>query len=185
MGSGTKLERLKREKEQKEREERHEFVLHAYEELKASLNEIVEAFNKSYDYGKLILRDASSGSKLRLSVIVPGGQQVELFVEPVDEDLTFRNEKVLAWGYFRNSNGRGFNVVLVRSEKDLYGNWLCFHNRHSSLVPKQDSRPDLFPFAPFSEFKEEIRNVNVMHIYQTSVAPFSKDMLVSIFEDIL
>lgn len=179
--------RLRREKEQREREERWKFVLYAFKGLRDSLNEIVETFNKSYDYGKLVLKDTSSHSKMKVLAVMPNDRKVELLVEPVYEALTFKTQRILAWGYFCNSNGKGFNVILVAREADLYGDWLSLYNTHSTLAQRRDSRPDPFPFTSFSEFREKIHHVsaNRMDIYQTSVKAFSKDMLVPLFEDIL
>lgn len=181
-------ERLEREKMRKAQEELTKAVHYQYEELVAGLAEVVDAFNSQYEGPNIELHDTSrefTPAKI-LAATIPGRGSVDLFVQPIYDDMEFRRQKVRAWGYFKNNNGRGFNVVLVLNKpEDLYGNWICLHNEQSPLARRVKTRPEPFPFQPFSEFREEIKHVNSIHVYQTRVAAFETGMILPLFEDIL
>lgn len=181
-------QRLEAERKQKEKEDLDKTVQFRCDELLTGLQDIVDAFNTSYEGPKFKISETSThaiAAKI-FSASFPRGGAVNLLVEPVYKNMDLDGKKILAWGYFKNSNGKGFNVVLIKDNpEDLYGYWLCLHNEHSGFVRKKDDRPDPFPFDTFEEFDKEIQHIHALHIYQTAVAHFSKDMLIPLFEDVL
>ena len=78
-----------------------------------------------------------------------------------------QNRKVLAWGFIKANDKRGFNILLLENSESVYGNWLLLFNKHSVLVIPKNNRPEPFPFE-FKEIEEEINYLNAMHIYVTT-----------------
>jgi eukaryotic-like serine/threonine-protein kinase len=85
-------------------------------------------------------------------------------------------QRVMGWGFVKGSDGRGFNIVLLEQQGDLYGRFVFFVNKSGFFGGKQ--RPDPFPFE-FDELEEEIRLIGAMHIYSTNVQDFGETFLVN------
>lgn len=181
-------QRLEAEKKRKAKEELDKLVSYRADELLEGLKEVVNAFNTSYEGPKINISEHSSpyAPTKTFSASFPKGGSVNLVVEPVYHSIIFEGKQVRAWGYFQNSKGKGFNIMLVLDKpEDLYGNWLCLHNTHNPLARTTDGRPEPFPFDTFEEFAKEIQHIHALHIYQFQISPFVKDMLIPFFEDIL
>lgn len=179
---------LESERKRKEKEELDKLVKYRCDELLVGLNEIVDTFNTQYEGAKFHLETYSPlySQTLTSSARFQEGSSVNLTIEPVYHSMAFEGKQVRAWGYFQNTNGKGFNVILVLDKpEDVYGNWLCLHNTHNPIARTTDGRPDPFPFDTFEEFAKEIQHIHALHIYQFQISPFAKDMLIPFFEDIL
>ncbi|GAG73830.1 unnamed protein product, partial [marine sediment metagenome] len=48
-----------------------------------------------------------------------------------------KGRKILAWGVFITSEGKGFNIFLIEKENDIYGEWLILENRNSALSRRE------------------------------------------------
>jgi serine/threonine protein kinase len=75
---------------------------------------------------------------------------------------TYQDTPLLAWGYLKADDGRGFNWLLLKNDEQPYGTWYTLSNSNSALVPRD--RPNPFPFE-FNEIESEIQLVRCMHIY--------------------
>jgi hypothetical protein len=102
----------------------------------------------------------------------------ELRVHKIDKRL------ILAWGFFKASDARGFNLILLQNSDSIYGDWLLLFNRHNAIVVRKDNRPEPFPFE-MDELEEEINYLNAMHIYVTDRYPLGfnkiKEFLIEYF----
>lgn len=183
--------RLETEKERLAEEEHRKLVTFRSEELKTAVNEIVNEFNRASDDVRLRIAESELLEKYRnfVSLKVEGIQgYVELKIYPVWDDLKLRNQKILAWGYFKASNGVGLNILLLQeSATDYYGQWYAIHTRWSGLVLPEykDNRPEPFAFEDYKEFVNELPNIGVMHIYNFDVGIFSRQMLLPLIESVL
>ncbi|MCH7330241.1 serine/threonine-protein kinase [Acinetobacter modestus] len=84
------------------------------------------------------------------------------------EQPRLNQNPVLAWGGFESTNGQGFNIVLVASSEDEYGNWYILKNKMSGFSTRNDHRPNPFAFS-HDELIKEINLVGAIHIYSTTV----------------
>ncbi|PEL87093.1 serine/threonine-protein kinase [Bacillus wiedmannii] len=81
------------------------------------------------------------------------------------------DKKVLAWGYIKNQQGIGYNLLLLEDKDELYGEWIMLSNSVNALVAMKYNRPDQFVFE-FNELEKEIQHVRGLHIYDIEVMPF-------------
>lgn len=82
---------------------------------------------------------------------------------------TCRGRKIKAWGGLYIEQ-KGFNIILLESNDELYGEWLLLENTNSGFSTKR--RPEPFAFE-FNELEKEIQYIDVMHIYNTKVENFN------------
>jgi len=82
-------------------------------------------------------------------------------------------KEVLAWGLIKASDGRGFNVLLLKDDDNLYGRWALLFNSHH-VFNNLANRPTPFPFE-FNELERELQLVRSTHIYVTEVCGLEID----------
>jgi serine/threonine protein kinase len=75
---------------------------------------------------------------------------------------TYRGKQLLAWGYLKGTDGRGFNSLLLENEGEPYGTWYLLTNRSSALVREQRVSP--FPFE-FNEIEKELQRAGGIGLY--------------------
>jgi len=76
----------------------------------------------------------------------------------------YRGQTLLAWGYLKADDERGFNLLLLENKDNPYGTWYLLINRSSALAREQRIAPFLFDF---DEIEKEIEHVDIMHIYES------------------
>lgn len=93
----------------------------------------------------------------------------------------FRNKMILAWGAVNFSDKKGFNLLLVESEDDEYGNWHILKN--SNLI----STPDNSRAEPFALDRSELRYyiyfIDENYKYETDVEVIERGSLVELIID--
>ncbi len=96
-----------------------------------------------------------------------------------------KGRKILAWGVFITSEGKGFNIFLIEKENDIYGEWLILENRNSALS-RRKRLPEPFPFE-IHEFQEELShiNVNATHIYTRKIIKFNIKYIIDFFKELI
>lgn len=96
-----------------------------------------------------------------------------------------KERKIQAWGVFRTSVGKGFNLFLVEKEDDIYGEWLILENRNSALSQRK-RLPEPFPFM-IQEFQEELPhiNVNATHTYTPKIIEFNIKYIIGFFHELI
>lgn len=179
--------RLETAKRRIAEEEHRRLVTFRSEELKTAAHEIVNEFNRTSDDIKLRITEFPPKDYLNeIFWKIEGGYRgyVELKISPCWDDLKLRNQKILAWGYFKASSGVGFNLLLKQeSDTDYYGKWYSMHIRQG--LGAQWDRPEPFAFEDYEEFVKELRNVGAVHIYNFDVGIFSRQMLLPLIESVL
>jgi eukaryotic-like serine/threonine-protein kinase len=93
----------------------------------------------------------------------------------------YNNKKLMAWGFIKGNDGRGFNLILVEKKDEVYGEWHMLVNT-SSALSRGPRRPSPFPFE-FSEIEKEIKNIRAIHIYNTDAKIFDLDYLIQFFSE--
>lgn len=87
---------------------------------------------------------------------------------------------ILLWCQVEDNMGYGFNLLLVKNDSSIYGDWYVLENEVSSLSREKRNSP--FGFTLY-ELPKEINNIGVMHIYKLNLYPYSKDKLLSFIAD--
>jgi serine/threonine protein kinase len=152
------------------------------EEIIKPLQQFIGEINAKY-IGPKARIDFKSGN-MTCQIQTPSGKHLDLEVKAIFEEDFYRERIIndfgmntrrtelqmpnyqgaplLAWGYLKASDGRGFNLLLLKNNEELYGSWYMMINRNSALVRQE--RPEPFPFE-FREIEREIQLVRGMHIY--------------------
>jgi len=94
-----------------------------------------------------------------------------------------KGRKILAWGFFRTSEGKGFNLFLVEKADDIYGDWLILENRNSALSREKRS-PEPFSFE-VQEFKKELPCIDAMHIYESEIIELNIKYIIDFFKELM
>ena len=108
---------------------------------------------------------------------------------PTEENLIKRvvpklkGGKILAWGFLKTSEGKGFNIFLIEKENDIYGEWLILENRNSALS-RRERLPEPFPFE-IKEFQKELPRINAMHRYKSKIIEFNIKYIIEMFKDLI
>lgn len=77
---------------------------------------------------------------------------------------------VLAWSQVSDKNGRGFNLILLKTEGALYGDWFLLINTNSAF--NRSPRAEPFGFT-LNELPKEIVHLHAMHIYNLELSPLN------------
>ena len=197
-------ERLKREKREKEILEFKNIVRYQYhKEIITPTKEFIEEINIKSDGPKITCNfdDSSflntieySFNTIKIDLIPIIEEDFYRDVRVKDFDMVFTRKelklpmidkkRIMAWGYLKANDGKGFNLILLQSSQSIYGDWLLLFNSHSAFVVRKDNRPEPFPFE-MSEIEEEINHLNAVHIYVTERHPLDfnkiKEFLIEYF----
>lgn len=97
---------------------------------------------------------------------------------------TLKKKPVLAWGGLESKDGNGFNIVLIASNQDEYGEWYILKNKTSGLGARNECRPTPFAFS-HNELLKEIHTVDALHIYSTTVKKLDIDEILQFISTVL
>jgi len=178
------------------------------------LEEKINEFNKRYLNGgiKFSEKEIHVLEKFVYIIKFVSGKDIQIYIEglydykfeyqvspeslidipfPTKENLIkkvppkLKGRKILAWGAFFTSEGKGFNIFLVEKENDIYGEWLILENRNSALS-RRKRLPEPFPFE-IHEFQEELShiNVNATHIYTRKIIKFNIKYIIDFFKELI
>lgn len=88
---------------------------------------------------------------------------------------------LLAWGAVNFSSGKGFNLLLVQSDEDEYGDWVILKNSKISLFPDDNQ---IQPFAfDRSQIRTSIYFIDSHSSYKTEVEAIERKDLIDIIAD--
>ncbi|PFN03476.1 hypothetical protein COJ51_16260 [Bacillus thuringiensis] len=187
-------ERLREETEKYEKLIYSQFQNDIYEPIK----EFVEEFNERSVDGKIILQNIMNTRRsFETSMRLPSDSLISIdvrilrdedFIRDVPREIPMPYErntikklkrpifpigdkKVLAWGYIKNRQGIGYNLLLLEEKDELYGEWIMLSNSVNGIFASKYNRPDQFVFE-FNEIEREIQLVRAFHVYSTEVMPF-------------
>lgn len=96
--------------------------------------------------------------------------------------IPFINGKLLlAWGAVNFSSGKGFNLLLVQSDEDEYGDWIILKNSKVILFPDDNQ---IQPFAfDRSQLRVSIYSIDSHDNYKTEVEAIERRDLIDIITD--
>jgi hypothetical protein len=169
------------------------------------VNEVIEPlrpflqdFNSRYQKRNATLTP-EAGKLSRQHVIQAPGGRVEFRIEPLLDEAFIRERevpdfygdsvrrrrqverphlkgrKILAWGFVRGYDHKGFNLLLLERPGEIYGDWVLLFNK-VGFFGSAPQRPEPFAFD-FQELEQEVRNVGAMHIYATDVRELEDKLL--------
>lgn len=138
--------------------------------------------------------EASTSKEFNISIKTPSGGKITIetaviypedFVKRVknvfDEERSVHytprclDKPVLAWSCVsESSSGFGFNLLLLKNETSMYGDWYIMTNQNSGLGNSHRAEP--FGFS-IKELPREIELINAIHIYKSRVIPFTNDSI--------
>lgn len=170
------------------------------------INQFVENFNAQYagtsqfdlkkdfsphnDYFSYTITTPSLERILiKTEIIFAKNYQKEIPVDRHFRELGYRivnyipqckQRDVLAWSQVSDQTGRGFNILLLKSEDSMYGDWYVLRNTNSAL--SRHFRAEPFGFN-LEELPKEINNINVTHIYNINLLDFNESMLLQLLVD--
>lgn len=195
--NSIKEKQLKEEKERVEKLEYVNTIHYQFEtEIYEPIKEFIEEFNLKYTNGdkiRLSSLDNRDSSEISTKIRLVSGNVLTIHLNALfDEDFNrdiksqfsdktykqivrplLRGNKVIAWGFLKNLDGMGFNLILTENKDDLYGEWSILINNNNTLFGQRRIEP--FPFE-FGEIEKEIQFVNGgTHIYTTTVESFSME----------
>lgn len=91
-----------------------------------------------------------------------------------------KGKDILLWCQIDAYPGYGFNVLLVKNDSSIYGDWFILENTVNPL--SRTNRKSPFGFT-LSELPKEINNIGVMHIYNINLTQFSIDKILKFIAD--
>lgn len=199
-----RLERIKKNEEKRLEEERKQKEIDDYinvikyqftETVINPLLEFSEEFNKKAGNNLFTTRITNDG--FRLTFGVSGSADVVISLVPILERDFYRkrqvndhgrrvtvteleipkyqNRKLMAWGFVRGSDGRGFNLLLVENKDEEYGSWYTLTN-YNHITVRSQRLPEPFPFE-LNELEKEIRLIRAVHIYRTEDRVLNIDII--------
>ena len=191
-------EQAKREKDQKNKSDYKKLIFSQYDRKIVSLiNTFADEFNKSYPGDKKYYLNKipydNQNDYFKFSLNTPSGIMIDIktqiiFKENFNRKLpnefypnkTFyenytpqcNNINILAWSQLIDSNGKGFNILLLDTENSPYGKWYVLINKNN--VFNQKKRPEPFGFN-IEELPKEINLISCTHIYDSELKEFDSD----------
>lgn len=199
-------QQLKNEKEREEQLLYLNTINYQYaNEIYNPIKDFIDEFNSRYTQGKIKISSLGSmdsdqivtkihllsGNVLTTSLNVLHDED---FMRDVPAEFSFPGEKrtfrrlvrpvlndkkVLAWGYLKDQNNKGFNILLVENPEDsTYGEWYILKNTNNAF--SRTHRQEPFPFE-FNELEKELPLIRSMHIYKTEVIALN----LQIFQDFI
>lgn len=181
----------------KQEEEKDNFCRLIYSQYDCSvlepIREFIERFNTQYA-GMMPLRLKPDGGypgsyRFTNTIITPSNDKIQLDTEIIfkenyqhkisnwlmgNDGYRIENyipqcEKrdILAWSQVSDKIGRGFNLILLKAEGSLYGDWFLLTNTNSGF--SRSPRVEPFGFT-LNELPKEIVNLHVTHIYNLNLS---------------
>jgi hypothetical protein len=94
----------------------------------------------------------------------------------------FKKKKIIAWGYLKTNDGKGFNLILLEDDPgSQYGEWVTIVNTNNALSTVRRS-PEPFPFD-FDEIEKELQYIGSMHIYHSKDHKYELNDIIRFIED--
>jgi len=178
-------EQLARKQENERREEQEELIAYSFGKVKSAAQSIVDEFNRQSEFAQLKLTE---DSRFAFTIHKPGAgiHGVSVRIVPIhDAEHAVDGQRVKAWGYAKAPSGRGFNILIVESNKDdIYGTLRTIHVKHNPIASKRDSRPEPFPFE-IEELPKEVGLFQAMHIYRSKRSSFDAGDFVPLLEELV
>ena len=194
-------QRVEEERVKKERETHCDLIYSQYESnIFSPIESFIEIFNKQYPGDRHFSTNKKGfiyKDRFSYKIITPSMESISIETEvifaenftkqvPVDRifgDSGYRfinyipecqKRDVLAWSQVSDAKGKGFNILLLKNEDSLYGDWFVLTNTNSVFNKRWREEP--FGFN-IDELPKEIVHINAMHIYNLKLTEFSETVL--------
>lgn len=187
--------KLEEERKRKEDEDFCKLVKYQFKkDIYNPIQEFIDTFNKAYPQGEITITPEGRISRyesIEVKINLISKKVIDIKLKPIlEKDFirkvtrrefgeeytrvelelpTCRGRKIKAWGGLYIEQ-KGFNIILLESNDELYGEWLLLENTNSGFSTRR--RPEPFAFE-FNELEKEIQYIDVMHIYNTKVENFN------------
>ena len=168
----------------------------------AHLRDFISDFNNKYagaEEYKIIQENYSSRSVIfSTKIVTPSSNNIKIEMEAilkenhnrkVPADRFFNkegyrienyipqceNRDILAWGQVSVSNQFGFNLLLLKVDNEIYGEWFVLENTNSGFG--NSNRPEPFGFR-LDELPREIEFLRTIHIYDIKIMSFDINYII-------
>lgn len=197
----------KKKIEQQEKDEHCQIILsQCNRKIMMPIIDFIEKFNSIYS-GKAqfkLTQDycSSIGHHFSHTITTPSGDCITINTEIIlkenhqknisSDDYGYRSSRtsndipqcnkkdVLAWSQVSDKHGIGFNLLLLKTNDDIYGDWYLLENTNNPFNNNQ--RPEPFGFE-IHELPKKVNLINVTSIYQSKLYPFDKKKLEEFLRD--
>lgn len=196
-----KEKRLEREKRQKEIQEFKNIVKYQFEKsILTPIQEFIDEFNLRSQIDSIQI--SHKLSPMGFYIHLTSSSRIDIQIKAlIDEDFyrkrefnrfgrtiiqtelerpLYNNKRIMGWGYAKGLDSKGFNIILVERENEIYGDWYILMNINTPTIGKK-RYPEPFPLG-FEEIEERIKNLRVLDIYQTEVKPLDVKYLIELIE---
>ncbi len=191
------------EKQKTEKQNRIRLVESQYEaDILNPIEEFVNGFNAQYaGHGNFSVKKASHFDLSRTvgtTITLPSARQVKIDGEVVFKENYTRERRldpffddgrivkenyipqcdgrnVMFWAQVSDYNGLGFNILLLESKDDIYGEWFVLESESNGL--SRTNRPSPFGFS-LSELPKEIVYLRTLHIYNLRLMPYEREKII-------
>ena len=174
--------KLIEEKESYQRIIKYQFETEIINPLKIHLDN----FNAQYTGPRIVIKKEYDTDKdIGYSIIVPSGSTIVIMLRILfDEDFMrtriindfgrrierrelmrplFLERRILAWGRALLDLGKGFNILLVECQGEIYGEFYILYNTNDPGTIRK-RLPEPFPFE-YEELEKEVALIGAGHIY--------------------
>lgn len=191
------------EKEKKEKQNRIRLVASQYEaDILNPIEEFVNGFNARYagngNYSVKKVSHIEMSETINTTVTLPSALQVKINGEVIFKENFTRERRpdpffdngrtikenyipqcdgrnVMYWAQVSDYAGRGFNILLLESKDDIYGEWFILESESNGF--SRTNRPSPFGFK-LSELPKETLHLRAVHIYNMRLMPYVREKLI-------
>lgn len=200
-----KQAQLERERIQKHIDEHKKLVAYQYQKsIFEPIKEFIDEFNVKYDARKVEINPLSY--EIGCAITLVSSNWIKIIIkELIDENLhrdgsinvydatafikklkqpIFNKSQIMAWGGVVADKGRGFNLLLVKNDDDVYGEWLVMINTNSKVFGSQERIPEPFCFS-LNELEKELELLNTGHQYRTSIERLALNHFIRLIDEFI
>lgn len=167
-----------------------------YQDIYKPLSQLIEGFNMRYPNGKIQITPfevTSYSQEPSISIKTPSNKRIIINLVPIIERSylgkehyftdrygnrrritpkmpSIREGNIIAWGGLNTEDKTGFNILLIESNTDIYGDFVLTENESSPLTYERRISPFAFTIE---ELPQEIEYIYSMHIYNSKIIKFS------------
>ena len=191
------------EKEKTEKQNRIRLVESQYEaDILNPIEEFVNGFNSKYaGHGNFSVKRTpliDLSRTISTTITLPSSRQVKINGEVIFKESFIRERRldsffydgrivkenyipqcdgrnVMFWAQVSDYAGLGFNILLLESKDDIYGEWFVLENESNGL--SRTNRPSPFGFN-LSELPKEIVHLRALHIYNMRLMPYEREKII-------
>lgn len=198
-------QRIQSEK-RKAKTEREEYIKFIFSQFRNTIiepiSEFAKALNSQYSNGKeiIVIIPPQTGTSTKFSITIRTTTDHDITIlgeilfkenfkrrvqNPLGNICTVNyipqcNRKdILLWCQV-DCSGYGFNLLLLKNDESIYGDWFILENSPNAL--SREKRRSPFGFD-LNELPTEIELINAAHIYDSKLFPYTKAKLLQFISD--